>query len=218
LGEPGRERGASGETVRTLIVDDDATFRQLVKEHLACEADISVVGGAADGHDAVLNSTDIKLDLVLMKEREPEPTGVGFPGQRAPSKGMVILLAEDNEDNINTISDYLTAKGYHVAVARNGSDALERAKETDPDLILMDIQMPGMDGLEATRRIRADASLANVPIVALTALAMPGDRERCLKAGADDYMSKPVHLKGLLEVIEAQARKAHGAPSPRHSE
>ena len=157
---------------------------------------------------------EVLRSILVTKEREPEPSGVGFADQRAPSKAMVILLAEDNEDNINTISDYLTAKGYHVPVARNGGDALERAKETNPDLILMDIQMPGMDGLEATRRIRSEESLANVPIIALTALAMPGDRERCLKAGANDYMSKPVHLKRLLEVIEVQTTRASRVAKP----
>ena len=115
----------------------------------------------------------------------------------------LILLAEDNEDNISTISDYLLAKGYWVIVARNGVEAVERAKEERPDLILMDIQMPEMDGLEATRCIRADADLAAVPIVALTALAMVGDRERCLEAGVNEYLSKPVSLRRLSGAIEA---------------
>jgi PAS domain S-box-containing protein len=114
-----------------------------------------------------------------------------------------ILLAEDNEANIATIQDYLDARGYRVVVARNGAEAVARAREVWPALILMDIQMPGMDGLEATRRIRAQTNLAQIPIIALTALAMPGDRERCLEAGADEYLSKPVGLKGLMTAIEA---------------
>ncbi len=127
----------------------------------------------------------------------------------------LILLAEDNEDNINTLLDYLQVKGYRVIVARNGHEAIERAREKRPDVILMDIQMPGMDGLEATRHIRADADastglstgLAAVPIIALTALAMPGDRERCLEAGANEYLSKPVSLRGLVKVIETQLNR-----------
>ncbi len=115
----------------------------------------------------------------------------------------VILLAEDEGNNIYTLSTYLVAKGYQVVVARNGAEALARAHDSAPALILMDIQMPGMDGLEAIRRIRADTTLAAIPIIALTALAMPGDCERCLAAGANEYLSKPVSLKGLVNAIEA---------------
>ena len=115
----------------------------------------------------------------------------------------LILLAEDNEDNIRSISEYLLLKGYRIIVARNGAETIERAKEEKPNVILMDIQMPVMDGLEAIKRIRADdTKLAKVPIIALTALAMPGDKERCLAAGADKYLSKPVQLKQLVNLIE----------------
>jgi len=116
----------------------------------------------------------------------------------------LILLADDNEDNINLILDYLQAHRYHIVVARNGQEAIDRAQEERPDLILMDIQMPGMDGLEATRHLRADSSLTTVPIIAVTALAMPGDRERCLAAGANEYLSKPVNLRRLVQIIETQ--------------
>jgi PAS domain S-box-containing protein len=115
----------------------------------------------------------------------------------------LVLLAEDSSINVRIIADYLQAKDYRLIVARSGREAIERALEERPDIILMDVQMPGMDGLEATRRIRADASLAGVPIIALTALAMPGDRERTIQAGANDYMSKPVSLKQLAGAIEA---------------
>jgi CheY-like chemotaxis protein/anti-sigma regulatory factor (Ser/Thr protein kinase) len=122
--------------------------------------------------------------------------------QASALANSAILLAEDNEASIATISDYLGLRGYQVMVARNGAEAVARASELQPALILMDIQMPGMDGIEATRRIRAQGSLMSIPIIALTALAMPGDRERCLEAGADDYLSKPVSLKGLAAAIE----------------
>ncbi|HEX9370651.1 MAG TPA: response regulator, partial [Roseiflexaceae bacterium] len=114
----------------------------------------------------------------------------------------VILLVEDNEANIANVTDYLSARGYQVVASRNGVEAIGRAREVRPAVILMDIQMPGMDGLDAMRHIRADANLAAIPIVALTALAMPGDRERCLKAGASDYLSKPVSLQRLAGVVE----------------
>jgi CheY-like chemotaxis protein len=113
----------------------------------------------------------------------------------------LILLAEDNEANISTVMDYLQTQGYQVSLARNGVEAVQMAKQQKPDLILMDIQMPEMDGLEATRRIRAEANLPAIPIVALTALAMPGDREKCLAAGASDYLTKPVSLKKLVNII-----------------
>ena len=106
--------------------------------------------------------------------------------------------------NIETVSDYLHAKGYRISIARSGIEAIQRAQEDKPDLILMDIQMPDLDGLEATRRIRSDSDvrLARTPIIAVTALAMPGDRERCLQAGANDYFSKPVNFREMLAAIE----------------
>jgi signal transduction histidine kinase/ActR/RegA family two-component response regulator len=136
---------------------------------------------------------------------DTEPAGAG-PSAPGRDEQFLILLAEDNQYNIDMISSYLPAKGYRIVVARNGREVLDRAGEEKPALILMDIQMPEMDGLEAIRRIRADADLADVPIIALTALAMPGDRERSLAAGANDYLSKPVRLKRLVEAIETQIR------------
>ncbi|NTW03140.1 MAG: response regulator [Oscillochloris sp.] len=114
-----------------------------------------------------------------------------------------LLLAEDNAATIATFVDYLQAKGYDLVIARNGNEAVMRAQEAPLDAILMDIQMPGMDGLEAIRRMRAEAGLAQVPIIAVTALAMPGDRARCLEAGADEYLTKPVQLQRLVATIEA---------------
>jgi PAS domain S-box-containing protein len=114
----------------------------------------------------------------------------------------LILLAEDNDANIQTFISYLTAINYRIIVANNGEEAVAMAKANSPDIILMDIQMPGMDGLEATRQIRLDPNLINTPIIALTALAMEGDRERCLEAGANTYLAKPIKLRQLNATIQ----------------
>ena len=114
-----------------------------------------------------------------------------------------VLLAEDNEVNRVVTQDYLVEKGYNVVTAANGLEVLEQARQHQPHLILMDIQMPEMDGLEAIRQLRASAEFATIPIIALTALAMPGDQERCLEAGANVYMTKPFSLKLLVQQIEA---------------
>ncbi len=124
---------------------------------------------------------------------------------KCKATSRLILLAEDNESSIRTVSDYLCAKSYRVIVVRNGCETVDLARKERPEVILMDIQMPGMDGLEAIRRIRAEAELSKIPIIAVTALAMRGDREKCLAAGANDYMSKPIHLKKLVEMIETQS-------------
>ena len=148
----------------------------------------------------------IKLPCITTVSKYPELTessrGTMETNQNNQSSSPLILLAEDNEANIITVSSYLGAKGYRILNAKNGQEAIEFAKLHQPNLILMDIQMPGMDGLEAMREIRRDPQLVDVPIIALTALAMTGDRERCLEAGANDYLTKPVKLKQLTANIE----------------
>ena len=147
----------------------------------------------------------------------PQPIHAGNPALLAPALARetapLILLAEDHEANITTLTSYLTAKGFRVCLARDGKAAVAAAQDQRPDLILMDIQMPGMDGLEAIRQIRRTPAGAAVPILALTALAMGGDRDRCLAAGATDYLSKPVRLKHL--VLTMQQLLASAAPAPQ---
>lgn len=125
----------------------------------------------------------------------------------ASVKPTLILLVEDNSNNAQTISTYLEHKGYRLMLACNGQEALEIIQQSNPDLILMDVQMPIMDGLEATRQIRSNPEFAHIPIIALTALAMPGDRDRCFAAGMNDYLSKPIRMKQLTTMIEQNLLK-----------
>jgi CheY-like chemotaxis protein len=113
-----------------------------------------------------------------------------------------ILVVEDNEANMETLTGYLHSRGYQLWGAGNGYQAIEMAQMQTPDAILMDIQMPGMDGFEAIGRIRQIPECAAIPIIALTALAMPADRQKCLDAGADRYVTKPVKLGQLVSTIE----------------
>ena len=117
------------------------------------------------------------LCQAMVRRHSPPPAGLVTPQDVPPVAGPLLLLAEDNELNVTTIVDYLHAKGYRLAIAGNGAEALSCARALHPALILMDIQMPGMDGLEATRRLRAesDPTVAATPVIALTALTMPGD-------------------------------------------
>lgn len=121
-----------------------------------------------------------------------------------PARQPVILLAEDNQANIVTICEYLEFGGYQVEIANDGLEAIQQAKKYQPDLILMDIQMPTMNGFEAMRELRKDANFTETPIIALTALAMPGDEKKCLEAGANAYITKPVMLKELLKIIKSR--------------
>jgi CheY-like chemotaxis protein len=131
----------------------------------------------------------------------PDEQPAAAAQQAPPSVRPKILVADDNEMNALALEDYLTAIGYDLSFAADGEQALTRAEEVGPDLILMDIQMPKISGVEATRRLRANPRFAQTPILALTALAMPGDRELCLAAGASAYIAKPFLLKDLFRTI-----------------
>ena len=120
---------------------------------------------------------------------------------------LKILLVEDNELNMDLISRRLKRKGYTVMIAVDGQQGVDLARSESPDLILMDLSLPMLDGLEATRRIKAAPETRSIPIVALTAHAMADDREKALAAGCDDYDTKPVEFNRLLGKIEAQLKK-----------
>lgn len=114
-----------------------------------------------------------------------------------------ILLVEDDPKNLKLVKDLLEACGYSVIVANNGREGLEIAKTSLPDLILMDVQLPGIDGLEATKRLKADEKTRIIPIIALTAYAMEGDKERIRRAGCDEYVPKPINIIEFLKKVEA---------------
>lgn len=114
-----------------------------------------------------------------------------------------ILLVEDNEANRDMLSRRLARQGFEVSIAVDGAEGVSAAKRDLPDLVLMDMSLPVMNGWEATRALKDDPATAEIPVIALTAHAMAGDRERALEAGCDDYDTKPVELPRLLEKIRA---------------
>ncbi|MDX2099987.1 MAG: response regulator [Leptolyngbyaceae cyanobacterium bins.59] len=123
----------------------------------------------------------------------------------------LVLVAEDNEANVEALKDYLELQGCKVVIAQDGLEAVALAKTQPFRLILMDIQMPRLNGLDAIRQIRQIPDRANTPIIALTAMAMPNDRQQCLNAGATDYLSKPMNLKQLTRLIHTYLEKGNGA-------
>ena len=116
--------------------------------------------------------------------------------------GAQILVVEDNQKNMKLFRDVLQVTGYRTLEATTGGRAVELATEHRPDLVLMDIQLPDIDGVEALGRLRADERTASIPVLALTAQAMEGDRERFWAAGFDGYISKPVNMVGLIGIVK----------------
>ena len=112
-----------------------------------------------------------------------------------------ILIVEDNELNMKLFNDLLQAHGYNTLQTRDGRDAVEIARENRPDLILMDIQLPEISGLEVTRMIKADDALRDIPVVAVTAFAMKGDEERIREGGCEGYIAKPISVTSFLETV-----------------
>ncbi|MDH5616163.1 MAG: response regulator, partial [Acidimicrobiia bacterium] len=125
---------------------------------------------------------------------QADPSATPLPGHR-------VLVVEDNEVNRMLVCDYLEAHGLDIAIASNGNEAIEQTVAFSPDVILMDIQMPHRDGLSATRELKAREDTKHIPVIALTALAMKGDADRCLAAGCDGYISKPADPEEILQAI-----------------
>jgi two-component system, cell cycle response regulator DivK len=122
-----------------------------------------------------------------------------------------ILYVEDNEDNVYMLARRLRRHGFEVVVAADGAQGVEAARRERPDLVLMDLSLPVLDGWEATRRLKEAVETRAIPVVALSAHAMAGERERALEAGCDDYDTKPVDLDRLLGKIRAQLDRGTGA-------
>ena len=114
-----------------------------------------------------------------------------------------VLIVEDNEMNRDMLSRRLQRKGFDVEIAVDGQEGIDMAASGSPDVVLMDMSLPVIDGWEATRRLKADPATKSIPVIALTAHAMEGDREKALEAGCDDYDTKPINFKRLLEKIDS---------------
>jgi CheY-like chemotaxis protein len=142
-------------------------------------------------------------NLASSNEVAASNTELGKKSQVRHSENQKILLVEDDKINAKIYLDCISSMNLPVILAVNGHEAIERCQELNPALILMDIQLPGMDGLTAIQHIRKMPKMKDATIIALTALAMAGDRDRCLKAGADMYLSKPVPLSTLKKVIRS---------------
>jgi two-component system cell cycle response regulator DivK len=127
---------------------------------------------------------------------------------------MKILYVEDNDDNVYMLKNRLTRAGFTVVVATDGAQGVAMAQSERPDLILMDLTLPDIDGKEATRRIKADPATNDIPVIALTANAMTGDREEAIAAGCDDFDTKPVELQRLLGKIRALAPAGSAGDAP----
>ena len=128
-----------------------------------------------------------------------------------------ILIVEDNEENRDSLTRRLERRGFEIIIAVDGRAGVETAVAEKPDLVLMDMNMPEMDGWEATRQIKANPELAGVPVIALTAHAMTGDRERAIEAGCVDYHTKPIEFPKLLAQIEAFLQPKAGGSAPTAS-
>lgn len=176
--------------------------RKLVQMH---GGEITARNNPDRGSTFTITLPDCYLEEAQETPPETLDEDVVFTMPPLKNSEILVLLVEDNPTNQEAISDYLETKGFNMMCASDGSKGVEMAVQFEPDMILMDIQMPVMDGLEATKRIRSHANpnISRVPIIALTALAMPKDRANCLDAGLNAYLTKPLQLKKLADLMES---------------
>jgi signal transduction histidine kinase/ActR/RegA family two-component response regulator len=157
-----------------------------------------------DGGEPLTHQQGRPTTVPLLLQREP------LAKDHALSVPAVLLIVDDNEATLMALSGYLQAQGYVIHTAQSGTEALAQTQRLKPDIILLDIQMPGLDGLAVIRHLRTNPVLTAIPVIALTALAMPGDRERCLEAGATAYMPKPVQLDRLRQLVQTLLQRPLG--------
>ncbi len=183
-----------------------ALVRRIVELHQGTVTVKSTLGqGSCFSVTLPWKPTCLPSEISKLSPPSSLPLDLTTQSQPVPNRAT-ILLVEDNADNLETLKAYLDLKGFDVMVARNGYEAVQISRTQPVELILMDIQMPDLDGLEAIRRIRTDERGKSIPILAVTALAMQGDREKCIAAGADDYISKPVSPVKLVGSIRKYLR------------
>lgn len=127
---------------------------------------------------------------------------------RAADMAKTVLIVEDNELNMKLFNDLLEAKGHNIVQTSNGMEALGLAREHKPDLILMDIQLPEVSGLEVTKWIKEDDTISHIPVIAVTAFAMKGDEERIRQGGCEAYISKPISVASFLQTIQSHLGEA----------
>lgn len=140
----------------------------------------------------------------------PKPQRAGTNSKDRAAQAKTVLIVEDNELNMKLFNDLLEAHGYNTVQTRNGMDALALAREHRPDLILMDIQLPEVSGLDVTKWLKEDDELRHIPVIAVTAFAMKGDEERIREGGCEAYISKPISVGMFLDTI----RQFIGAEAP----
>jgi two-component system cell cycle response regulator DivK len=126
--------------------------------------------------------------------------------------GELVLIVEDNHRNLELIQDILELRGFRTLTATSGARGIALAREHDPNLVLMDIQLPDFDGVEALRRLRADSATTRIPVIALTAFAMTADRSRFIDAGFDGYLAKPIDVRMLPDLVREHCRPRDSQP------
>jgi PAS domain S-box-containing protein len=216
--------GISEDQQRYLFKPFVQLDNSLSREHSGAGLGLVLVRRMVDLHSGTItvqSTPGVGSRFTIHLPRDPTrgPRGNAIPTNQemqipstsvAGRKKYLILVAEDNEANLKLLEDYLVASGFSVEVARNGRQVLERTRVKKPDVILMDIQMPEIDGLEVTRLLRSDPSMRSVRIITVTAFAMEQDSAKCFAAGADDHFTKPIDMRDLVRAIDNQLQNKAG--------